>query len=105
MKLLFITIIALVIPAFFALVFVMSAVNKLTNLRNRCREARQRLNTTPSAATPSSDLDLKAQQEYLLAMEQYNLARKRFPISLLAFLWGFRDVEPFPGNGRQATLR
>jgi hypothetical protein len=111
-KLLFIAIIALVIPAFFVLVFVMSTVNRLANLRNRCRDARERLNadtaqTAPTATSPP-DPDLQGRQDYNLTVEQYNRARKRFPASLLARLWGFREAEPLSrqqGGGSQPAPR
>lgn len=111
-KLLFVAIIALVIPLFFVLVFVMSTVNKLANLRDRCRDARQRLstNTNSTPATPGAsqpDADLKAREDYHLTVEQYNRARRQFPSSLLARLWGFREPEPVPlqPDGNRRTVQ
>ena len=91
MKLLIITIIALVIPLFFVLVFVMSTINTLTSLRRRCLDIRERGNA-------QSAPELQTRAEFNLAAEQYNAARKRFPANLLAMLWGFREVEPLAGE-------
>jgi hypothetical protein len=110
-KLLFITVIVLVIPTFFVFVFVMSTVNQLANLRDRCRDARQRVSThaTPTSAPPATsapDPDLKAREDYNLTVEQYHRARRQFPASLVARLWGFREPEPLPhdrGGGGQTV--
>jgi hypothetical protein len=112
-KLLFLTIIVLVIPTFFVFVFVMSTVNKLANLRDRCRDARRRIgaNSAPTSATPGTsppDAELKARQAYHFTVEQYNRARKEFPARLLAGLWGFREPEPLPhppAGGSQPASR
>jgi hypothetical protein len=88
MKLLIVTVVALVIPLFFVLVFVMSTVNKLTNLRRRCLDIRGRA-AVQSAPEP------QAQGEFNLAVEQYNAARRQFPTNLLATIWGFREMEPW----------
>ena len=85
MKLLFITIIALVIPLFFILVFVMSAVNKLKRLRQQCLDIRE------CADEP------KARSDFNFAAEQYNAARRQFPNNFLATMWGFREMEPLAG--------
>jgi len=85
MKLLFITIIVLVIPIFFALVFLMSTVGKLTKLRNRCREIR-------------SGMQSESQRDFNLAVDQYNAARTKFPAGLLAGLCGFQEIEPSTGQ-------
>jgi len=100
-KLLFITVIALVVPAFFIFVFVMSTVNKLANLRDRCRDARQRIkaSSTSMSATPGTsppEAELKARQDYHFTVEQYNRARRQFPARVLAGLWGFREPESLP---------
>ena len=99
-KILFITIIALVIPSFFVLVFVMSAFNRLTGLRNRCREMRQlmeafggELLNTPSGAPLARDAALQARRDLEAVIRQYNAARTQFPASLLASMWGFREME------------
>jgi len=91
MKLLIVTIVALVIPLFFVLVFVMSTINKLTSLRRRCLDIRER-------ADAQSDPESQARSEFCLAAEQYNAARNRFPNNFLARLWGFREMEPWAGQ-------
>jgi hypothetical protein len=91
MKLLILTIIALVIPLFFVFVFVMSTVNKLTILRQRCLDIRERGHT-------QSVSEAQARSDFNVAMEQYNEVRKRFPGKLLARLWGFREMEPWAGQ-------
>ena len=99
-KILFITIIALVIPIFFVLVFVISAFNKLTGLRNRCRDIRQLMEAagtgipkTPSGPPLAGDAALQARRDLEVAIRQYNAARTQFPASLLASMWGFREME------------
>ena len=91
MKLLFLTIIALVIPLFFVLVFVMSTINKLTILRRRCLDIRERGNSQ-SAPEPQT------RDEFNPAAEQYNAARRSFPANLVAMLWGFREMESLAGQ-------
>jgi hypothetical protein len=97
MKLLIITIIVLVIPMFFAFVFAMSAVSKLTSLRSRCREVRERIQATPTPdplATPVLEPQVLA--DFKLAVERYDVARTKFPGNLLAVLCGFHEIEPLP---------
>src|SRR5580765_4556600 len=103
MKWLILTIIILVIPTFFALVFVMGTVNKLFSLRKRCEETRRRV---VAGAAEGSGLGpdfgdaviqaAGARQDFALAVEEYNAARARFPVNLLAALWGFRALERLP---------
>ena len=95
MKLLIITIIVLVVPMFFAFVFAMSAVSKLTSLRSRCRDVRERIQATPTSdplATPVLEPQILA--DFKLAVERYDAARRRFPANLLAPLCGFQEMEP-----------
>ncbi len=82
MKLLFSILIALVIPLFFLLVFVLSQYQKLATLRRRCQE---------TAARPDSAL---AQQAYALAVAEYNEARRRFPTNLIGAAFRFAPVPP-----------
>lgn len=104
MKPLILTVIVLVIPTFFVFVFVMSTVSKLTGLRKRCREIRERIGATaamsPIAANslPVQEVDPLRQREFHVAAEQYNAARRRFPSNLLAALCGFHELEPLPGQ-------
>jgi hypothetical protein len=76
-KILFLTIIALVIPVFFLLIFVLGTYNRLAALRNRCRTG---------ATGPDPDGVAERQRQ---AVEQYNAARRSFPASLVARLFGF----------------
>jgi hypothetical protein len=97
MKLLIITIIVLVVPMFFAFVFAMSAVSKLTSLRSRCREFRERIQATPAPDSLATQvLEPQILADFKLAVERYDAARKRFPANLLAALCGFHDMEPLP---------
>ena len=82
-KFVFITIIALVIPVFFTLMFTMSAYNRLAQLRARCRETQGRLESgEPNAA-----------EAFQQALAGYESARRTFPGSLLARLGGFDKDE------------
>jgi hypothetical protein len=108
MKLLILTTIALVIPAFFVLVLAMSMVGKLTSLRNRCREIRARLQAAPAANRPTGPAsDPRTHAEFNLAVERYNAARRKFPASLLAVVCGFHELEPLldppVDGGREPT--
>lgn len=97
MKLLIIATIVLAIPLFFLLVFVMSTFNKLTSLRNRCREIRERINATPTANSLTRPvLDRQTHGDFNLAAEHYNAVRSKFPANLLATLCGFHKMEPLP---------
>ena len=91
MKLLIITVVALVIPLFFVLVFVMSTVNKLTSLRQRCLDIRNR-------ADARSAPEAQARSEFDVVAEQYNAARRQFPTNLFATMWGFREMKPWDGQ-------
>ena len=86
MKILFLTFIALVIPLFFLLIFVLSTYNRLTNLRNRCRPI-----------VSGSDRDDVTERRHQ-AVEQYNEARRSFPASVIAWLFGFGPEQPAPEN-------
>jgi len=97
-KILFLSFIALVIPAFFSLVFILSTHSKLTALRNRCREARERAEAgdaklSVSVESSSSSAAIDAQRAYLAAVENYESARTVFPASLIAMAFGFRGIE------------
>ena len=80
-KILFSILIALVIPLFFLVVFVLSQYQKLAALRRRCQEA-----------AAQSDAPL-ARQAYNQAAAQYNQARRRFPTRLVAAAFGFDPAE------------
>ena len=97
MKLLILTIIVLVIPAFFVFVFVMSTISNLTSLRNRCREIRERTKAAPAANSLAGPVvELQVRSDFDLAADRYNAARRNFPVSVLAALCGFQEMEPLP---------
>jgi hypothetical protein len=105
MKLLIVTIIVLVVPMFFVFVFAMSTINKLTSLRNRCREIRERIQAAPAANPPTALVpDAPTHADFNLAAESYNAVRRKFPGNLLWAMCGFHEMEPLsdpPGNGRR----
>lgn len=86
MKILFLTLIALVIPLFFVLIFVLGTYNRLAGLRNRCRA---------SGSAPDQNLVSERQRE---AIKQYDEARRAFPAKLIARLFGFGPEQPVSGN-------
>ena len=86
MKILFLTFIALVIPLFFLLIFVLSTYNRLVGLRNRCRA---------SASASNRDLIAERQRE---AIKQYDEVRRTFPANVIARLFGFGPEQPISGN-------
>jgi len=85
-KILFLTLIALVIPLFFLLIFVLGTYNRLVGLRNRCRTASQ---------NPDRDGITESQRQ---AIEQYDEARRTFPTNMIARLFGFGPEQPVSGN-------
>jgi len=97
-KTLLITIIALVIPVFFALIFASSTYSKLDMLRRRCREARERLDAAAENQRDSGGLQSgentmgELSRDYAAAAENYESARKAFPASLVAAVFGFRSA-------------
>jgi len=97
-KLLIIIVIALVIPMFFAGVFVLSTYNRLSRLRTLCREARERVAKSPGALETAEtrnilDDPVNAPEA---AEKDYAALRARFPTSLVAVAFGFRAIEPRP---------
>ena len=85
-KTLFITVIALVIPAFFLFIMVMGTYGRLSALRRRC----QQLATPGEAAAQRGERpDDKA---YAEAVARYDAARTTFPASLISRLFGFGPV-------------
>jgi hypothetical protein len=85
MKTLFLTAIALVIPLFFLLIFVLGTYNRLAVLRSRCRS------DAGGVADAGHDDDAERRQR---AVEQYNAARSTFPASVVARLFGFEPQSP-----------
>jgi hypothetical protein len=94
MKLLILTVIVLVVPTFFLLVFVISTVGRLTTLRHRCRTIRECLEAAPAAdlgAQPGSEPPSPG--DLMQAVDAYNAARRTFPANVLAAVCGFREME------------
>jgi len=90
-KILFLTLIALVIPLFFLLIFVLSAYNRLAGLRNRCR-----------ASASASDQSL-ASEHQRQAIKQYDEARSAFPANVVARIFGFGPEQPVSGTVVSST--
>ena len=87
MKILIITVIALVVPVFFLFVLVMGTCGRLSSLRRRC----QQLASARDAMAPlEGRSDDRAYQE---AVARYDAERNAFPASLIARLFGFGPVE------------
>ena len=86
MKIFFLTLIALLIPLFFLLIFMLSTYNRLAGLRNRCRAASQ---------NPDRDGITERQRQ---AIEEYDEARRTFPTNMIARLFGFGPEQPVSGN-------
>lgn len=93
-KILFLTLIALVIPLFFLLIFLLSTYNRLATLRRRC------LTTALNEAESSDATASLAQRKQ--AIEAYNAARTTFPTSVVATLFGF---QPEPASETTAKTR
>ncbi len=91
MKLLFSILIALVIPLFFLLVFVLSQYQKLAALRRRCQEA---------AAQPGGG---PPEPSYPAVAAEYNRARRRFPANLIGAAFGFAPAPPVIVQSSTAT--
>jgi hypothetical protein len=81
---LFLTAIALVIPVFFLLLFVMSSYHRLAALRRRCAQVAAEIDTV---ADPGKSAVLAS--ELTTAIAAYNAARSAFPAKLVADLFGF----------------
>lgn len=87
MKLLIITVIALVIPAFFLFVLIMGTYGRLSTLRRRCQQlAQARDAAAPLEPRPDG-------QAYLEAVARYDEARSAFPASIISRLFGFGPVD------------
>jgi hypothetical protein len=108
-KTVFLTIIALIIPLFFVLMFVMSTYNRLAALRDRCRRSRaavanlreRRANLLANPDQSGRDRELKRLDQELASTFQgyndlateYGEACRKFPIKLVAGALGFRPIE------------
>jgi hypothetical protein len=110
--------IALVIPVFFVLLWAMSGYHRLAALRQRCRsaqaelEAQRRRHREPPQPSAGSAANAPegAGRENLAGSEDgletarraceeaaaaYNAARDRFPVRVLAAVFGFSRADPF----------
>ena len=89
----FLVLIALVIPAFFASLFVTSAYHRLVALRRRCseilKEAREAKATSDAANL------VRLGRNYEEAVADYVRARRHFPGSAVATLFGVAPPEPW----------
>ena len=85
-KILIITVIALVVPVFFLFVLVMGTCGRLSSLRRRCQQLASARGATPLEGRS----DDRAYQE---AVARYDAERNAFPASLIARLFGFGPVE------------
>jgi hypothetical protein len=86
-KILIITVIALIVPAFFLLVFVMGTCGNLSALRRRCRQLAA---PGDAAAPPGQGIGDTAYRD---AIARYDAARSAFPARLIAALFGFGPVD------------
>lgn len=80
-KILIITVIALVIPAFFLLVLIMSTHGRLSTLRRRCQQLAAQRGKQPD------------DQGYAEAVARYDAARTAFPASFVSKLFGFGPLD------------
>ena len=87
MKILIVTVIALVIPAFFLFVLVMGTCGRLASLRRRCLQ----LAPTGDATAPSEPrFDDSAYRD---AVARYEAERNAFPANLISRLFGFGPID------------
>lgn len=87
----FLVLVALVIPAFFALLFVMSAYHRLAALRSRC----ERIVSEADAVRDPTEL-ARLRQAYDEAVAAYEKIRLRFPGSRLAAIFRFAPPIAWP---------
>jgi hypothetical protein len=85
---LFLILLALVIPAFFVLIFVMSGYHKLAALRRRCQLAWEELQVAPESSDPQ-----RRRQEYDDAVSAYDRARQTVPGRWFATIFKFAPIE------------
>jgi hypothetical protein len=93
----FLVLIALMVPAFFALLFVTSAYHRLAALRSRCAQ----ILAEAQGTTDSTNLT-RLRQNHKEALADYARARLRFPGSAVASLF-IRAPEPWPAQGRSGS--
>ena len=85
MKILILTVIVLVIPLFFILIFVLGTYNRLATLRRRCEVL---LREAGNAIDPAA-----GREEFHRAIDDYNTARSAFPASVIAGLFGLAPLD------------
>ena len=96
MKIIILTVIALIIPLFFAFIFVLGTYNRLAILRRRCQP------TPPDTLADGGISSAGGPEKRRRAVEEYNAARGAFPASIIAALFGFAPLEE-PGNGQSSS--
>jgi hypothetical protein len=87
----FLVLIALVVPVFFALLFVTSAYHRLAALRLRCEQI---LSLAKGTSDPEELRRLRRAHEEAVAM--YEHVQRRFPHSVIAALFRFSPPKPWP---------
>ncbi len=92
MKILIISIIALVIPLFFLFIFGSSLHSKLTQMRNRCRLAGERAEAIAGDASVPDERKAAALAEFSQATEAYNAARSASAARVVSALFGFQEA-------------
>jgi hypothetical protein len=98
-KILIISVIALVIPVFFLFVLVMGTYGRLASLRRRCQ---------PKAPPRDATLPLERLHDdraYLEAVARYDAERSAFPTSLIARLFGFGPIDDSARTASRAESR
>jgi hypothetical protein len=111
-KTVFLIIIALIVPLFFALIVVMSTYHRLAALRDRCRRClaavtslrERRVSLMASRDQDARELEVKqldhelssTLQTYHNLASEYNQACRKFPVNLVA---GVLRLTPFETSG------
>ena len=85
-KLLFIAGVAVALPVFFLLTWLVSSYHRLAGLREKCLSAQREL----ERQSKTESYFRAATQAYSEAVSNYNRARETFPASALASVFGFK---------------
>jgi hypothetical protein len=93
MKVCFLVFVALVIPLFFAFIFLMSAYSRLATLRKRCQEALSELQSAHDEADRET-----VRKKYAAAIAAFESARSAFPGPLIVTLFRIAPVESPPAT-------
>lgn len=91
MKLIFVIVVALIIPAFFVMMFVQGTYGRLTVLRSRCETTRTRLRELQSASAHPDDVRATEAAYEELATE-YDSLRRKLPSRWVAAWFGFQPI-------------